>query len=320
MRTAALSTAMLVSLSPGLTLCGCDAESDTTAERTMVTGPNASEGGPSRDAPGAPDAARWDGSGLPDAVDGAARTDGGLVAPGMPRIFFSDLDSGPSTGGKDGKGVFVTVYGGGFGSVRGGSTITVGGGSVDNYLVWNDSKVAFQLGSAAQNGDIVVHNTHGDSNGVPFVVRNGRILFVAPDGTGDGSFSSPMSPAPVHADAQPGDTYYFRAGTYAGRYGDPFWTVANYTFGATKKGTPGNPIALVGYPDEAATLRAPGNGINIKFSENAGASGHFTVANFTMVGVAGSVSGGGDWTKEKSALSRKTGQRIMRRDGRGRVG
>ena len=35
------------------------------------------------------------------------------IAP--PRIFFSDLESGPSTGGQNNNGVWVTIWGKGFG-------------------------------------------------------------------------------------------------------------------------------------------------------------------------------------------------------------
>src|SRR5690349_9067797 len=42
-----------------------------------------------------------------------------------PRIFFSDLESGPNTGGQNNRGVFVTIWGKGFGAERGRSMVTV---------------------------------------------------------------------------------------------------------------------------------------------------------------------------------------------------
>src|SRR5207253_2293362 len=46
-----------------------------------------------------------------------------------PRIFFSDLDSGPNTGGQKNHGAWVTIWGKGFGAERGASTVTIGGGA-----------------------------------------------------------------------------------------------------------------------------------------------------------------------------------------------
>jgi hypothetical protein len=80
----------------------------------------------------------------------------GLVAQAPPRIFFSDLESGPNTGGQNNHGVWVTIWGKGFGAERGPSTITIGGGAAADYPIWTDTKITFQLGPAAKTGDIVV--------------------------------------------------------------------------------------------------------------------------------------------------------------------
>ena len=74
-----------------------------------------------------------------------------------PRIFFTDLESGPNSGGANGKGVFVTLWGKGFGATQGSSTVTVGGGAVDNYPLWSDGKVTVQLGAGSASGNIVVN-------------------------------------------------------------------------------------------------------------------------------------------------------------------
>src|SRR6516225_4430367 len=76
--------------------------------------------------------------------------------PPSPRIFYSDLESGPNTGGQQDKGAFVTIYGKGFGAARGDSTVSVGGKPVAGYPIWTDSKITFQLGAAAVTGNIVV--------------------------------------------------------------------------------------------------------------------------------------------------------------------
>src|SRR5438309_11993007 len=74
----------------------------------------------------------------------------------QPRIFFSDLESGPNIGGQKNLGVWVTIWGKGFGAERGASTVTIGGGAAAEYPIWGDSKITFQLGRAAKTGDIVV--------------------------------------------------------------------------------------------------------------------------------------------------------------------
>src|SRR3954468_9563431 len=73
-----------------------------------------------------------------------------------PRIFFSDLESGPNIGGQKNQGAWVTIWGKGFGAERGASTVTIGGGAAAEYPIWTDNKITFQLGPAAKTGDIVV--------------------------------------------------------------------------------------------------------------------------------------------------------------------
>src|SRR2546423_11214392 len=111
-----------------------------------------------------------------------------------PAIFYSDLDSGPNTGGQSNKGAFVTLYGKGFGATRGTSAVSIGTGAADNYPLWSDKKIVLQLGSAASSGNIVVNvSGAGTSNSVPFTVRSGSIYFVSTSGSdvNAGSFSSP---------------------------------------------------------------------------------------------------------------------------------
>ena len=86
-------------------------------------------------------------------------------------LFFSDLTSGPNSGGQSGKGAYVTVFGNGFGDTQGASTVTIGGGTADNYPIWTKTKITFQLGGSAKTGDVVVHVVgKGDSNALPTAV------------------------------------------------------------------------------------------------------------------------------------------------------
>src|SRR5258708_570810 len=127
-----------------------------------------------------------------------------------PRIFFSDLESGPITGGQNNKGAWVTIWGKGFGATQGTSTVTVGGGAADNYPVWSDTKITFQLGANAKTGNILVNVPNvGTSNGLAFTVRAGNIFFVAITGNNanTGSFGSPWQTIPhAKTPAPPGNT------------------------------------------------------------------------------------------------------------------
>jgi len=111
-----------------------------------------------------------------------------------PRIFYSDLVSGPNTGGENNNGVYVTIYGHGFGSSQGSSTVTIGGHAPAQYKLWCGScwggvsgteydKVTIQLGSSAASGNIVLTTSAGTSNGIPFTVRSGNIYFVSNSGS-----------------------------------------------------------------------------------------------------------------------------------------
>ena len=153
-----------------------------------------------------------------------------LSAQAPPRIFFSDLESGPNIGGQKNLGVWVTIWGKGFGAERGASTVTIGGGAAADYPIWTDNKITFQLGPAAKTGDIVVRvRAAGDrtrsesaprsgigvSNGLPFTVRAGKIYFVAVNGSDwrNGSFQSPWKTI-VHAKDRmsAGDVTYIKDG------------------------------------------------------------------------------------------------------------
>ncbi len=163
-----------------------------------------------------------------------------------PTIFFSDLESGPKTGGENNNGAFVTLYGNNFGTSP---TVTVGGGQAliklqpSNYLWYQ--KMTIQLGSNATTGNIVVTNSNGSSNGLPFMVRSGNIYFAGSQ-TGDKSSIIACKNA-----LAAGDICYVRNGLSA-------TSVENYS-ASVILGAPGTtalPRALVVYPGASATIGA----------------------------------------------------------------
>ncbi len=179
-----------------------------------------------------------------------------------PRIFFSDLESGPNSGGQNNSGVWVTVWGKGFGVTQGASTVTVGGGAVASYPLWSDGKIIFQLGSNAKTGSITVNVSGvGTSNGLPFIVRAGNIFFVSTAGNdgNTGSFVSPWNTI-VHAKntIAAGDTAYIEDGV-AQTSQDNFTAYLSMdNNGASNSGTATAPKALIAYPNATATVGVAG--------------------------------------------------------------
>ncbi len=196
-----------------------------------------------------------------------------------PRLFFSDLISGPNSGGQNNRGVWVTIWGKGFGATQGSSTVTVGGGAVDNYPLWSDTKIAFQLGSAAATGNIVVNVSGiGSSNGLPFTVRAGNIYFVATNGNDSnaGSFSAPWKTIiKAKNTIAPGDTAYLEDGVTQTSQDNFNAYVSMDNNGGSNSGTAAAPKALVAYPGATVTigvagglqygLRTPNIGVNIDY-------------------------------------------------------
>ena len=180
-------------------------------------------------------------------------------------LFFSDLTSGPNSGGQSDKGAFVTIWGNGFGDTQGNSTVTIGGGAADNYRIWTNTKITLQLGSLAQSGNIVLHVANrGDSNSLPFTVRAGKIYFVTSSGndSNDGSFANPWKTIPKAKNAiAAGDIAYLgtRAGDTLSQTTQDASSPYRCALGMSandgaNSGTASAPKALVAYPGASVTI------------------------------------------------------------------
>ena len=176
------------------------------------------------------------------------------------RALFTDLLSGPNSGGQDGKGAFVTVYGNGFGAIKG--SVTIGGGAADNLPIWTNTKITFQLGAAAKTGDVVVVvPKKGASNALPFTVRAGNVVFVTSTGkdTNDGTFANPWQTIPHAKDSlKPGDIAYLgvAAGDKVSQLTEERYkaALAMNSNDGDNSGTAQMPKALVVYPGATATI------------------------------------------------------------------
>jgi hypothetical protein len=179
-----------------------------------------------------------------------------------PRIFFSDLESGPKTGGQSSNGVWVTIWGKGFGATQGISTVTVGGGAVASYPLWSDGKIIFQLGAGAATGSILVNVPGiGTSNGLPFTVRAGNVFFVATTGNdaNTGSFTSPWKTILKAKNAiAAGDTAYIEDGVSQTSEDNFTAYISMDNNGASNSGTAAAPKALIAFPNATVTVGVAG--------------------------------------------------------------
>jgi hypothetical protein len=201
---------------------------------------------------------------------------GGLAASAQtaaPRIFFTDLTSGPNTGGQNNLGTFLTIYGTGFGTSQASSTVTVGGGLVNNCPVWGATwlwyqKITCQIGASAATGNVVV-TVGGQAStcenveaGCSFTVRAGNIYFASTSGSdsGTGSFSAPWQTIVKSRSAMvAGDITYVENGVSQ-------TSVDNYNaaLAVMSSGTSANPIALVAYPGASVTIGADSLGYGVR--------------------------------------------------------
>lgn len=175
-----------------------------------------------------------------------------------PRIFFTDLESGPNVSGQNNAGAFVTIYGNYFGS---NPQVTVGGGQAivetpPTPYLWYQ-KLVIQLGRNAATGNIVVTTGSGVSNSVPFTVRAGKIHFVASTGkdsnTGDYGHAWATLQHAVDTMAAGDITYAMNGVTQAAQSYDGSLIING-------SGAARAPKALVAYPGATVQVGATGSG------------------------------------------------------------
>lgn len=215
-----------------------------------------------------------------------------------PRLFFTDLVSGPNTGGQDNLGVFITLYGEGFGIERGGSTVTIGGQEVAAYVSWGENnaprrldKLVVQPGLDITSGDLVVTVNGQTSNPLPFTVRPGGIYFVSPSGddANDGSLDHPWRSMAFAANMlAAGDTVYAMDGVSE---------TAEQNFGAVlsleTSGAEDGPKAIIAYPGATATLGSTVLEFGIRVPNIGVAANDWVIAGLVLRGQVQAVDIGG---------------------------
>jgi hypothetical protein len=226
--------------------------------------------------------------------------------PGGPRLFFTDLVSGPSTGGEADLGVFVTLYGEGFGAERGGAIVTLGGVEVAAYRTWGENNapargldmIVVQLGPDNPSGDLVVTVGGMPSNPLPFEVRPGRIYFVSPSGSdeADGSFAAPWATVPrARSSIAPGDTLYLMDGIAQTTEDN-----ASAAMALEISGELGRPMAFVAYPGAHPVIGSTDLEFGTRIPNNPETyANHWVFAGLTLRGLVSALdiggSGSSDW-------------------------
>lgn len=226
----------------------------------------------------------------------ASLTHGAYDGPSVsPRLFFTDLQSGPGRGGQDDLGAFVTIWGEGFGATRGASSVTIGGVEVGRYVAWGEDNalargmdmIVVQPGPSAVSGNIVVTINGLASNPLPFTVRDGHIYYVNPQaasasdsnpGTYELPFRSIYRPRQV---VQAGDIVYLQGGTYSTiDPSNPGWdTLLIFDMDVAATGTSERPIAYVGYPGQRPVLGNPAARRGILLMTSEPPRDHYVIAN-----------------------------------------
>ncbi|MGA2736239.1 MAG: IPT/TIG domain-containing protein [Bryobacteraceae bacterium] len=231
-----------------------------------------------------------------------------LALPGLwaqaPVLFFSDIASGPNTGGENGNGAYVTIYGNYFGASQGSSIATAGGGVMVNCKIWGAAwlwyqKIACQLGPAAATGGLVVTVNGLSSNPLPFTVAPGNIYFVSTGGSDSnpGAFASPWGTLlNARNIMQPGDIAYAMNGVSQSGDDGTGWDSAFLLSGGGQGNwcsATGLPRALVAYPGAAVTIGNPTGGLPDFGLRTSDCQGNYVFAGIAFRGQAPAQPGSG---------------------------
>jgi hypothetical protein len=228
---------------------------------------------------------------------------GGLLAQ-APVLFFSDIASGPNTGGENGNGAYVTIYGNYLGASQGASTATAGGGSMGNCPVWGAAwlwyqKITCQLGPNAATGSLIVTVNGQASNPLPFTVAPGNVYFVATSGSDNnsGAFAKPWRTLLKARGAMlPGDITYAMDGVTQSTDDGTGWDAAFLLSGGGQGNwcsAAGLPRALAAYPGATVTIGNPSGGLPDYGLRTSDCQGNWVFSGIGFRGQTPALSGSG---------------------------
>lgn len=253
----------------------------------------------------------------------AAASDGLCSAPNTaPQVLYTDIASGPNSGGENGNGAYLCVFGKNFsGNGLGTRTkVTVGGAAVAAYRFFGASKarpdiqeICVQLGpltGAAVGTPLPVQVSVDDvaSNAdVTFTLNPGRLLFVDNVNGNDataipGDITKPYrhvqtsdTSKAAYGAMQPGDILVMRgrgtAWTDSGN--DTYFIKFINKDGTAPTGTSGTgPLTLMGYPGEDVFIDIEGNATHKGAISGIDTTGGFTGGHFVTIADLRVESGG----------------------------
>jgi hypothetical protein len=95
-----------------------------------------------------------------------------------PLILYTDITSGPNSGGENNNGIYLTIFGTHFGATQGASKVTIGGKAVAQYLLWSDKKIGVQVGHVSTGPIAVTVGGSISNQDKTFTVRPGHIFYI----------------------------------------------------------------------------------------------------------------------------------------------
>lgn len=208
-----------------------------------------------------------------------------------PVVLYTDIVSGPNSGGENNKGCYLSVFGTNFGTGLAASNVhvLVGGVEVDNYRYFGTSRgrpdiqqITAQIGAlgnptpgAALPVTVVVDGLASNADHT-FTVNPGHMIFVDPINGNDataqaGNIALPFQHVQIGNDftagawgqVRAGDFIVLRAGTYSGVGAESYFMrfeirasgVPDRSSGTPPTGAAGTgPITLMSYPVETAFI------------------------------------------------------------------
>jgi hypothetical protein len=217
----------------------------------------------------------------------SATTQASLPTPitGAPYIIYTDLLSGPTSGGENNKGVYLSIFGKNFGGVGLGTTVKVYLNDVEvgNYRYLGVSKgrtdieqITVQVGAlgnptagTALLVKVVVNGVASNTDKT-FTVNPGRMLFVDNVNGNDataviGDIAHPFrhvqtsdTTQAAYGQLKPGDTIVMRGGTkYTDvGYGNYFFRFISKAGSAPTGASGSGPITIMSYPGEEVYIVA----------------------------------------------------------------
>ncbi|MGA9334664.1 MAG: choice-of-anchor Q domain-containing protein [Rudaea sp.] len=232
-----------------------------------------------------------------------------------PVVLYTDIVSGPNSGGENNKGCYLSVFGTNFGSGVAGTDVHVfvGGIEVDNYRYFGPSRgrsdiqqITAQIGALANPTPgvalpvtVVVDGLMSNADHT-FIVNPGRMIFVDPVNGNDaaaqaGNVALPFQHVQVGNDfgagawgqVRAGDFLILRAGTYSGVGAENYFMrfeirasgVPDRSSGTAPTGVIGTgPITLMSYPGETAFINGDAA------TDSAGALSGLNGQNYPLAG------------------------------------